>query len=90
MTKIRETIDGLPVAEEMIHAWANEAEAGYEVDELHPPRRGRPSLGQSPGVQLSVRLEPELADLLSQSAAERHISKSVLIRDAVRHYLHAS
>ncbi|WP_374209964.1 ribbon-helix-helix domain-containing protein [Pseudarthrobacter raffinosi] len=37
-----------------------------------------------------MRLEPELADLLSQSAAERHISKSVLIRDAVRHYLHVS
>ena len=90
MTKIRETIDGLPVTEEMIQAWANEAEAGYEVEKLHAPRRGRPSLGQSPGVQLSVRLEPELAELLSQSAAERHISKSVLIREAVRHYLHAS
>ena len=38
-----ETINGVPVTEEQITAWANEAEAGYDVDALKRRRyrRGR-------------------------------------------------
>lgn len=90
MTKKMETIDGVPVAEGMIQAWTSEAEAGYRPEQLHAPRRGRPSMGSVPAAQLSVRFEKDLMDLVNQNAAERHISKSDVIREAVRQYLHAS
>lgn len=90
MTKKVETINGSPVTEDMIQAWADEAEAGYTPEQLHPPRRGRPTMGAAPAAQLSVRLEKDLMDLVSQSAAERHVSKSDVVREAVRQYLQAS
>jgi hypothetical protein len=90
MTKKVETIDGVPVTEEMIRAWADEAEAGYAPDQLQVPRRGRPLMGEAPAAQLSVRLERELMDLVSRNAAERHVSKSDVVREAVRQYLQAS
>lgn len=31
-----ETIGRVPVTEEMIEAWADEAEAGYAPEQLHP------------------------------------------------------
>ncbi|MBG6184859.1 hypothetical protein IWX65_002837 [Arthrobacter sp. CAN_A214] len=90
MTKKVETIDGVPITEEMIEAWAGEAEAGYAPDQLHAPRRGRPTMGLAPAAQLSVRFEKDLMDLVTQNAAERHVSKSDVVREAVRQYLHAS
>ena len=90
MTKKLETIDGVPVTEEIIQAWAAEAEAGYTPDQLQVPRRGRPLMGTAPAAQLSVRLEKELMDLVSRNAAERHVSKSDVVREAVRQYLQAS
>lgn len=38
----RETINGVPVTEEQIAAWAAEAEAGYDVAALKKRGRGRP------------------------------------------------
>jgi hypothetical protein len=90
MTKKVETLDGVPVTEELIQAWADEAEAGYAPNQLHAPRRGRPLMGTAPAAQLSVRLEKELMDLVSRNAAERHVSKSDVVREAVRQYLQAS
>jgi predicted transcriptional regulator len=90
MTKKVETINGTPVNEEMIQAWAAEAEAGYAPEQLQAPRRGRPTMGAAPAAQLSVRLEKDLMDLVSRNAAERHVSKSDVVREAVRQYLQAS
>lgn len=41
MTKDAETISGVPVTEEMIQAWADEAEGGHDpsgVEELRPDK----------------------------------------------------
>jgi hypothetical protein len=90
MTKKAETIDGVPVTEEMIQGWAVEAEAGYTPDQLQAPGRGRPLMGTALAMHMSVRLEKELMDLVSRNAAERHVSKSDVVREAVRQYLQAS
>lgn len=46
--------DGLirdnPVSDEQIQAWADEAERGYDLAKLAPPRPGRPLVGNGPGV----------------------------------------
>ena len=39
----KEMIDGRQVSDEHIRQWANEAEDGYDIDELR--RCGRPSFG---------------------------------------------
>jgi Ribbon-helix-helix protein, copG family len=90
MTKKAETVNGVPVTEEMIQVWADEAEAGYTPEQLHAPRRGRPTLGHGVAAQFSVRLEKDLLDLVEQDAARRHVTKSDVVREAVRQYLHAS
>jgi len=70
---------------------ADEAEAGYDVEEILRRRRGgRPTLGRGPSTVESVRLDPDLKRDLLLKAAEEHISVSELIRRAVRNYLRAS
>jgi hypothetical protein len=56
------TKSGKPITDADIEALADEAEAGYDVDELIARRgkRGRPSLGSGPATVESVRIEPEL------------------------------
>ena len=39
-----------PVSDEQIQAWADEAERGYDLTALAPPRLGRPLVGNDPGV----------------------------------------
>ena len=39
-----------PVSDEQIQAWADEAERGYDLTALAPPRLGRPLDGNGPGV----------------------------------------
>ncbi len=82
--------DGTPITDEMVEAMADEAEVGYEVDEIIRRRGGRPAMGAAPATVESVRLDPELKRELIVRAAEEHISVSEAIRQAVRQYLHAS
>ena len=42
-----------PVSDEQIQAWADEAERGYDLTKLAPPRLGRPLVGNSPGVKIT-------------------------------------
>lgn len=85
-----QTVDGKPVTQEMIQAWADEAEVGYDPAALVEVKRGRPTIGSGNAVPVSVRFEPELNVLLDAAAARQHVNKSDLIREAVRQYLHAS
>ncbi|EJN45137.1 hypothetical protein HMPREF1137_0289 [Actinomyces sp. ICM39] len=39
-----------PVSDEQIQAWADEAERGYDLTALAPPRPGRPVVGDGLGV----------------------------------------
>jgi len=75
-----------------IEALADEAEAGYDVDDLVARRkkRGRPTLGSAPASVESVRLDPELKDQLLSRAEQDHTSPSDVIREALRRYLQPS
>lgn len=51
-----------PITDELIEERAEEAEAGYDVDEIIARRgnRGRPRLGAEPSTVESFRLNPDL------------------------------
>ena len=48
-----------PVSDEQIQAWADEAERGYDLTKLAPPLLGRPLVGNSPGVDTTVRSDEQ-------------------------------
>lgn len=77
-----ETINGLPVSDEMVHDWADEAEAGYDVETLR--KRGRPTMGDGPGAVVPVRMDAALLAALNARAEQEHVSRSEVIRAAVR------
>lgn len=78
---------GKPVTDEQIRAWADEAEAGYDLSKLAKPRRGRPPVGDGPGVVVPVRLDAAtLAALTARAEAEGIATRSDAIRAAVREW----
>ncbi len=83
--------DGTPITDVSVEAMADEAERGYDVEEILRRRSpGRPAMGSAASSVESVRLDPELKrDLLLRAAAEQ-TSVSEIIRNAVRQYLRAS
>ncbi len=81
--------DGTPVTDQMIEAMTEEAEQGYDVEELLQRRRGRPTMGSAVSSVESVRLDPELKRDLVLRAATEGTSVSEVIRAAVRQYLRA-
>ncbi|WP_237232913.1 ribbon-helix-helix domain-containing protein [Rothia nasisuis] len=82
-----ETINGTPVTEEQIQAWADEAEKGYSVDRFK--KRGRPSLGGAPASVIPVRMEEELLAALLHKAKVEHLNRSEAIRAAVQAWVDA-
>ena len=76
-------MNGLPVTEEQITAWAAEAEAGFDVDALKKRGRGRPGRGAEPSQVVALRLTAEeLADLDAR-AMRQGKTRSELIREAL-------
>ena len=85
------TADGTPITDEMVETMADEAERGYDVEEILRRRRGgRPPIRSAPSSVESVRLPPELKRDLLLRAAEENISVSETIRRALGQYLRAS
>jgi predicted HicB family RNase H-like nuclease len=83
--------DGTPIPDTGIEELADEAERGYDVDELLQRRRGgRPPLGSAAASVESVRLDPELKRALLLRAAQENTSVSEVIRRALGEYLQAS
>ena len=83
--------DGTPNTDEMVEAMVDEAERGYDVNEILRRRRGgRPPMGSAASTVESVRLDPELKRDLLLRAAEEHITVSEAIRRAIGQYLRAS
>jgi len=75
----------------MVEKMADEAEAGYKVDEIERRRAGgRPAMGSGPASVESVRLDPELKRELLLRASKDGISVSEVIREALRTYVRAS
>lgn len=81
----RETINGEPVSDDQVQAWADEAETGYPVERLR--RTGRPTLGNGRSTVVPVRLDPDLLRALAQRAEQEHVSRSDAIRAAIRAWL---
>lgn len=71
------------VSEQHIQQWANEAEAGYDVDELKRRGRGRPGRGAAPMQVVAVRLTADELAALDAAAAKNHMSRSEAIRAAL-------
>jgi hypothetical protein len=86
------TTAGRPITDEVIEQLADEAERGYDVDEVIGRRgtRGRPRLGAEPSTVESVRLDPRLKELLVRRAADEGVPVSEVIREALRQHLQAS
>ena len=80
-----ETVNGVPVTDEMIQAWADEAERGYDVEALR--KRGRKSKGDGPGRVVPVRLDVSLIGALDERAEHENTSRSDIIREAIRAYV---
>lgn len=74
------------VSDEQIQDWADEAEAGYDVDELKRRGRGRPGRGAQPMQVVAVRLTAEELDALDAAAAKNDMSRSEAIRAALAHF----
>lgn len=79
----RETINGVPVTEEQIAAWANEAEGGYDVQVLKKRGRGRPGRGAEPSQVVALRLTLEEIAALDERAHREGKSRSEVIREAL-------
>ena len=81
-----ETIEGAPVTEAQIAAWATEAEAGYDVDVLKKRGRGRPGRGAEPSQVVALRLTIEELAAIDAVADREHKTRSELIREALTIY----
>ena len=80
-----ETINGVPVTDEMIQALADEAERGYDVEVLR--KRGRKPKGDGPARVVPVRLDDTLLEALDAQAEREHASRSEVIQAAIRAYV---
>lgn len=79
------------VTDDMVEKMADEAEKGYDVDEIQRRRGGgRPAMGSGPASVESVRLDPELKKQLLLRASKDGVSISEVIRKALRNYVRAS
>jgi len=79
------------VSDEQIQAWADEAEAGYDLQQLPRPIPGRPPVGRGPGSVVTVRLDEELlAALLKRVADEGITNRSEVVRAAVKQWAHVA
>ena len=74
------------MTEEHIQAWADEAEAGYDVEELKRRGRGRPGRGAEPMQVIAVRLTAEEVAAVDAFAARENLSRSEAIRRALAGY----
>lgn len=80
-----EKINGKPVTEQDLQDWADEAERGYDVEQLR--KRGRKPAGDGPGQVVPVRIDETLLTALADRAEHDHVSRSEAIRAAIRAYV---
>jgi hypothetical protein len=88
--KLYKTKTGRVLTDADIKALADEAERGYDVDQLIVRRRGRPMLGNGPSEIVPVRLDPEMKRAVEARAEAEHLSTSEIIREALRRFLHVA
>ena len=83
------TAGGIPVTDELINQFAEEAEAGYDVAVLRR-RGGRRPVGNAPGEVFPVRLDPDLRAALTRRAEQEHVSAGEVVRQALHSWLDAA
>lgn len=71
------------ITDEQIQKWADEAESGYDVEDLKRRGRGRPGRGADPMQVVAVRLTAEEISALDAVAEREHLSRSEAIRRAL-------
>ena len=74
------------VTEEQIQRWADEAEAGYDVEELTRRGRGRPGRGAEPMQVVAIRLTTDELNALDAIASQENLSRSEAIRRALAQF----
>lgn len=74
------------VCDGQIQESADEAEAGYDIEELKRRGRGRPGRGAEPMQVVAVRLTAEELAALDAAAGRAHLSRSEAIRRALAHF----
>lgn len=74
------------VTEEQIQQWADEAEAGYDIEEMKRRGRGRPGRGAEPMQVVAVRLTEEEIAALDAIAEREHLTRSEAIRRALANF----
>ncbi|MDO5082979.1 CopG family transcriptional regulator [Arachnia propionica] len=84
----KRVIHGREVPDAEVQAWADEAEAGYDVEELQR-RWGRPTRTGTPTRVVPTRFsDEELAELMTRADREG-LDRSSAIRAAVREWARA-
>jgi hypothetical protein len=81
------TKHGVPINDALVAKLAEQAEAGYDVDQVLKRRRGRPPLGAAAAAVGSVRLDPELRAAVQNRADSQSETVSSIVREALRLYL---
>src|SRR3546814_1698487 len=81
------TKTGRELTDSDIEKLADEAEQGYDVDDLRRRRRGRPMLGSAPAEVVPVRFDPELKQAVEDRARDDETPVSARIREAIRRCL---
>lgn len=82
---MKETIQGVPVTDKQIQEWADEAERGYDVEQLR--RSGRKPIGDGPARVVPVRLDDSMLAAVDERAQRDHVTRSEAIRAAIRAYV---
>jgi len=80
-------VNGVPVTEAQIAAWAAEAEAGYDTKKLKARGRGRPGRGAEPSQVVALRLAPDELAAIDARAALESKTRSEAIREALALYV---
>lgn len=84
----KRTVQGCEVSDAQVQAWAVEAEAGHDVDELKK-RWGRPPRAERASHVVPTRFsDAELAELMARADREG-LDRSAAIRAAVRAWANA-
>lgn len=89
-TKHHGTSGGVELTDDVLDDLADEAERGYDRDQLGPRRRGRPPMGRAAASVFQVRLEPSLRHALRRRADREGTTASDVARAALREYLRVS
>lgn len=74
------------VTDVQVQKWADEAEGGYDVEELRRRGRGRPGRGAEPMQVVAVRLTAEEVAALDELAERENVSRSEAIRRALANF----